>query len=129
MDAMITNSKPATLSEPRSSFGKVVGVVQTQAQLQAISTAMAEAGHLQTEVFEGTGGLAILIGDEKESSHCFLGDMEEAMAHRYVSAAKQGSLVFSIPVGSGNASDVAEIAIAQGAVDVVHIGQWVIRNH
>ena len=84
----------------KSPFGKVIGVVESQAQLLTVTEALAKLGVHDVEVLEGAIGIKLLEGEQDAVAGCFLGDMEAEMVHRYRDAVKAGQIVFAARVES-----------------------------
>ena len=113
----------------KSPFGKVIGVVESQAQLHAVTEELSKLGVHDLDVLDGTNGIKILEGEQDAVAGCFLGDMEAEMVHRYLNAVKAGRIVFAARVESEIADQAAETAKARGATEVVHFGVLVITNY
>lgn len=113
----------------KSPFGKIIGVVESPAQLHAVTEELAKLGVHDIDVLEGTNGIKILEGEQDAVAGCILGDMEGEMVHRYLDAVKAGRIVFATHVESAIADQAAETVKARGATEVVHFGVLVITNY
>ena len=113
----------------KSPFGKVIGVVESQAQLHAVTAELSKLGVHDLDVLDGTNGIKILEGEQDAVAECFLGDMEAETVDRYLDAVKAGLIVFAARVESEIADQAAETAKARGATEVVHFGVLVITNY
>lgn len=110
-------------------YGKVMGIIKTNDQLQAISKALSQLGVHDVKVLDGIDGIKRLDSEEDAAAQCFLGDMEAPTVQHYLEAVKNGLIVFAVAVESETAAPAAEAAKAQGATEVVHFGSWVITNY
>lgn len=126
---MTTDNAITSAESVKSPIGKVIGVVETRAQLQAVSEALSKLGVQEFDVLEGTNGINHLEDDQAAVARCFLGDMEAEMVRCYLDAVKAGRIVFAARVESEVADQAAETAKARGASDVVHFGVLVITNY
>ena len=92
---MKTESGSTGLKPEKTPYGKVIGVVENRDQLQAVSEALSKLGVQDVAVLDGAAGVQLLDREQDDAAHCFLGDMEEEMVHRYLDAVKQGAIVFA----------------------------------
>ena len=126
---MTTDNGITSVESMKSPIGKVIGVVETRAQFQAVSEALAKLGVQEVEVLEGANGINHLEDDQAAVAQCILGDMEAEMVKRYLDAVKAGQIVFAATVEPEIADQAAETAKARGASEVVHFGVLVITNY
>lgn len=110
-------------------YGKVVGIVRDRDQLNAIFRALTTLGAQETEVMGGSVGVSMLDKEEDDVARCFLGDTEKDMVHRYLNAAREGLLVFTVAVEPREADLVARTAKSLGALDVAYFGTWAITSY
>ena len=71
---MTTDNGITSVESMKSPIGKVIGVVETRAQFQAVSEALAKLGVQEVEVLEGANGINHLEDDQAAVAQCFLGD-------------------------------------------------------
>ena len=126
---METDQKLDNLTLDATPYGKVIGVVKSRVQLQAVTEALANLGVLDVEVLGGATGIELLNSEQDAVSQCFLGDMEAEMIARYLLAVKNGEIVFAAVTEPATADQAAEAAKAHGASAVVYFGNWVITNY
>lgn len=118
------NQKPKV-----SPYGKVMGIVKSTQQFRTIADALVKLGVHDVTELTGRGGLELLDREEDTVSDYVLGDMEPKMVQLYHDAVKNGDVVFVASVNPDSADRIAEVAKAQGALQVVHFGEWVITNY
>ena len=126
---METVEKPVGIALDSTPYGKVIGIIKSHDQLQSVSEALSKLGVLDVEVLGGSPGVEVLSSEQDAVSQCFLGDMEEEMITRYLTAVKSGQIVFAAVAEPAIADQAAEAAKAQGASEVVYFGHWVITNY
>ena len=98
--------------------GKVLGVVDSGAQLEAIARKLKAAGFPKVAKIEGEEGLQLL-----ERVHgFFFSDAEERILDRHIAELQAGRVVFSIETPSSRAEEAAQIASENGARFLVHFG-------
>jgi len=110
-------------------FGKIMGIVENQQQLETVSEALLQLGVTQVEILDGDLGIKDLNGEQQAVSQFFLGDMEEEMVKRYLEAVTNGMIVFAAVVDPSKAAEAATKAKELGAAEIVHFGTWVITNY
>ena len=110
-------------------FGKVIGVVTNRQVLQTVSEALIQSGVPEVEVLNGAMGVEQLEDDKLAVANYFFGDMEAVMVQRYLTAVKDGLIVFAAKVESDSVEQTAAAIKALGATDIVHFGDWVITNY
>ncbi|MFM9964885.1 MAG: hypothetical protein ACKV2Q_27085 [Planctomycetaceae bacterium] len=126
---MTTETELPDLKLEESPFGKVIGIVESRAQLQAVTAALSALGVQNIEVLDGAAGIKSLDGEQDAVANCFLGDMEADMVQRYRDAVKNGQIVFTAVVEPESADEAAEAVKAQGATEIAHFGTWMITNY
>ncbi len=126
---MKTEDGSISVEPEKTAYGKVIGVVKTGDQLQAVTAALLKLGVHEVEVLGGAAGTELLDGEQDAFANCFMGDMEAEMVHRYLEAVKNGLIVFAAVVEPETADEAAETAKSQGATEIVHFGHWVITNY
>ena len=123
-------AESTTISLPFSTpFGKVFGIVENQEMFQAVSAAWKTLGVSDLENLNGPLGTAKLETEKKDVIGCMFGDMELVTIQRYLTAVKDGQIVFAASVESNQVESAAEVAKSLGASDLVHFGSLVIRSY
>ncbi len=110
-------------------FGKVIGIVANREMLQTVSEALIQIGVSHVEELNGALGVETLEDDKVAVSNFFFGDMEAVMVQRYLTAVKNGLIVFAAKVESESVEQAAASIKALGATEIVHFGDWVITNY
>jgi precorrin-6B methylase 2 len=110
-------------------FGKVIGIVETREKLQAVSEVLTQFGVPEVEILNGVLGVETLEDEKVAVSNYFFGDMEAVMVQRYLTAVKNGLIVFAAKVESESVEQAAASIKALGATEIVHFGDWVITNY
>ena len=110
-------------------FGKVFGIVETQEMFQAVSAAWQTLGVSDLENLNGPLGTEKLETEKKDVLGCIFGDMELVTIQRYLTAVKNGQIVFAGTVESNQVESSAAIAKSLGASDLVHFGSLAIRSY
>jgi len=98
--------------------GKVLGVVDTQAQFDEVVAALERAGFDTIQALHGADGLQLL---ERVNSF-FFNQYEERVLQRHIQELEQGHFVFSVETPSDRAKEAATIASEHGARVLVHFG-------
>ena len=110
-------------------FGKVIGIVANREMLQSVSDALIQLGVPEVEVLKGVLGVETLEDEKVAVANYFFGDMEAVMVQRYLTAVKDGQIVFAAKVESASVEQAAASIKALGATEIVHFGEWVITNY
>ena len=110
-------------------FGKVIGIVSTREKLRAVSEVLTQLGVPEVEVLNGVLGVETLEDEKVAVENFFFGDMEAVMVQRYLTAVKNGQIVFAAKVESESVEQAAASIKALGATEIVHFGDWVITNY
>lgn len=113
----------------RALYGRVVGVVQDGQQLTDLSNALMRMGTGDMEIHRGPAGIAALEKWKDDTDQFFFGDMEGEILQRYLDAANENLIVFSVIVESSAANEVAEMCKSNGAVEVVHFGISAVTSY
>ena len=87
---MTTDNGITSVESMKSPIGKVIGVVETRAQFQAVSEALAKLGVQEVEVLEGANGINHLEDDQAAVAQCILGDMEAKWSNATSMRSKRG---------------------------------------
>ena len=104
-----------TLSYPR---GKVLGIVDTQGQLDDIVASLSKAGFKGIKALHGQDGIQLL---ERVNSF-FFSDMEERVLERHIQELQEGHFIVAVETPSERAEEAAEVASKHGARRLVHFG-------
>lgn len=104
-----------TLSYPS---GKVVGVVDTQGQLDEVVAALKRAGFDGIQALQGADGLQLL----ERVDTFFFNQPVERVLQRHIQELQQGHFIFSVPTSSSRAKEAANVASEHGARFLVHFG-------
>ncbi len=122
-------TKTTEQQQDRVLYGKVIGVLKQQSQLETLIEALAKLGVDDVEAYSGTNGTEQLETWKEAVSQYFFGDMEGKMVQRYLDAVEGNLIVFAVVVESAGAGKVAEVAKSQGASNVVHFGNSAVTNY
>lgn len=98
--------------------GKVVGVVDTQAQLDEVVAALKKAGFDNIRALQGADGLQLL----ERIDTFFFNQYEERVLQRHIQELQQGHFLFSVQTSSSRAQEAANVASEHGARFLVHFG-------
>ena len=112
---MRTDVGSVAVEPEKSPYGKVIGIVKSRDQLQAVTQALSKLGVQDIEVLEGAAGIKLLDKEQAGAAQYFLGDMEAEMVQRYLEAVKGGLIVFAAVVESETANHAATTAKERGA--------------
>lgn len=104
-----------TLSYPT---GKVLGIVDSRAALDALSQAMASAGFDKIKVLSGDEGVNLL----ERSERFFFSDMEDRVLARHIDELKAGHFIVAIETPSDRLDEAVTLASQNGARRLVHFG-------
>lgn len=110
-------------------YGKVIGIFKRQAQLETFVTQLGTTGFREVESLSGLSGTRQLETWKESFSQYFFGETEIKMLQLYLDAAAVDLIVFAVGVESDFADKTAELAKANGAVDVVYFGNSVVTNY
>lgn len=104
-----------TLSYPRD---KVLGIVDTKAQLDNVVAALTKAGFEGIKVLHGDDGVQLL----EHVNTFFFSDMEEKVLERHIQELREGHFTFAIETPSNRAEAATKVAATHGARRLVHFG-------
>jgi len=111
-----------TLNPPK---GKVLGVVDTREEFDALIPALTTAGFDKVEALSGEEGVSLL----ERVSNFFFSDMEDRVLKRHIDELKAGHIIVAIPTPSDRVDEAVKVASENGARRLVHFGQWTITWH
>jgi precorrin-6B methylase 2 len=126
---MNTNTEAADSPVGSGLYGKLVGIVKQQEQVQLISEALSLLGVIKFEVLDGQAGMERLVNWRDTVTAYFFGDMEQEMVERYLDAVQNGLIVFAATVEHQTADQAGMTARELGATDVAHFGNAVVTNY
>jgi len=104
---------------------KTIGLVDTEAQFNAINHALNDAGYPDSKIraLHGRDGVEML---ERLRDVAFFGDWERAVADQCIHELKRGHYAFSVAVGDRDeAIRVSDIAEPYGGHSFNYFGKWV----
>src|SRR5690606_24606225 len=104
-----------TLSYPR---GKVLGIVDTEAQFDDVVAALKSAGFEGITALHGEDGIQLL----ERVNGFFFSDMEERVLDRHIQELNQGRFIIAVETPSTRAEEASNIASELGARRLVHFG-------
>jgi hypothetical protein len=113
-----------TLTPPR---GKVLGVVDTQQQMDEVVLALKKAGFDKVTAVHEEDGLNLL----EQVDGFFFSDGNERILNRHIAELQAGHLIFAVQTPSRQAEEAAQVAAENGARFLVHIGfattTWLVK--
>src|SRR4029078_7877884 len=115
MTVHIIPDKGQKLAPP---LGKVLGVVDTQKQLDEVTTALQKAGFPKVTAVKGEDGINLL----ERFEGFFFSDAEEPVLMRHIDELKAGHFIFAVVASGDRVNEMAEIASRHGARFLVHFG-------
>jgi hypothetical protein len=98
--------------------GKVLGVADTQAQLDAVAAALRKAGFGKARALHGEDGVHLL----ERVNTFFFDEHEERVLQRHIQELKAGHFILSVPTPPDRALEAAAVASEHGARLLVHFG-------
>jgi hypothetical protein len=111
----------------RSPTGKMLGIVETRADLEALAANLKSAGFTTVEYLIGDDGVALL----ERVDGFFFSDMEDRVLARHIEELKAGNKIVAIEVPSDRIDEATRIATENGARRLVYFGlltvTWLTR--
>jgi hypothetical protein len=104
-----------TLSYPR---GKVLGIVNTQGELDDLVASLKKAGFEGIKVLHGEDGVQLL----NRVNGFFFSDLEERVLERHIQELQEGHFIVAVETPSSRAEEAANLASEHGARRLVHFG-------
>ena len=104
-----------TLSYPR---GKVLGIVDTQGQLDDVVATLKKAGFEGIKALHGDDGVQLL----ERVNGFFFSDLEERVLERHIQELQKGHFIVAVETPPDRAEEASNIASEQGARRLVHFG-------
>jgi hypothetical protein len=108
-----------TLATPT---GKLLGIVESRANLETLSANLKNAGFAKTEYLVGDEGVALL----ERVDGFFFSDMEDRVLARHIDELKAGHIIIAIETPSDRVDEATRIAAEHGARRLVHFGPMTI---
>jgi len=105
--------------------GKVLGIVNTRAELDDVVRALKSAGFHTITAIWGEEGVQLL----DRVSIFFFSDMEERVLNRHIEELKAGHIVIGIETPSDRVDEAISVAEQHGARRLVHFGLLTITWH
>lgn len=102
----------------RTPTGKILGIVDSQANLEGLTQALESAGFKEIKVLSGEEGADLL----ERSEGFFFSDMEERVLTRHIEELKAGHHIVAIDVSSDQLDEAQTIATRNGARGLIHYG-------
>ncbi len=108
-----------TLSYPS---GKVLGIVDTQAQFDDVVAALKRAGFDGITALHGPDGVQLL---ERVNTFFFM-QLEERVLQRHIQELKAGHFIIAAQTSPGGAHEAANVTSEKGARLLVHTGSLTV---
>lgn len=102
--------------------GKILGIVDTREQLDALIRALNTARFDKVEALVGEEGVSLL----ERVDNFFFSDMEDRVLARHIEELKAGHMIVAIQAPADRVEEAASVASQNGARRLVHFGQWQI---
>jgi hypothetical protein len=102
----------------RSPTGKVLGVVDTRSQFDAVVAALKNAGFSTITALHGEVGVQLL----ERAGGFFFSDFEDRVLARHIQELNAGHFIIAVDSPSNRVEEVVNIASEQGARLLVHFG-------
>ena len=102
--------------------GKLLGIVESRANLKALGASLKDAGFPKTEYLLGNEGIALL----ERVGGFFFSDMEDRILARHIDELKAGHSIIAIAVPSDGVDEATRIASGHGARRLVYFGPMTI---
>lgn len=98
--------------------GKLLGIVDSPADLQRLASALEAAGFESVETISGEDGVRLL----ERVSRFFFSDLEDRVLARHIEEVKSGHIVVAIKAPSDRVNEATQIATNNAARRLVHFG-------
>jgi hypothetical protein len=108
-----------TLATPT---GKLLGVLESRADLESLGANLKAAGFVKTEYLVGDEGVSLL----ERVDGFFFSDMEDRILARHIEELKAGNIIVAIETPSDRIDEATAIATEQGARRLVYFGPMTI---
>jgi hypothetical protein len=98
--------------------GKILGIVETRANLETLANSFKAAGFTKSEYLVGEEGIALL----ERVDRFFFSDMEERVLARHIEELKAGHNIVAVEASSDRVREATQIASENGARRLVYFG-------
>jgi hypothetical protein len=105
-----------------SPTGKLLGIVETRANLEALAASLKAVGFSKIEYLVGEEGVALL----ERVDRFFFSDMEDRVLARHIEELKAGNKIVAIEVPSDRVDEATRIASENGARRLVYFGRMTV---
>ena len=105
--------------------GKVLGIVDTRAEVDVLVKALGAAGFEKVEALQGDEGIGLL----ERVGTFFFSDMEERVIDRHLEELKAGHTIIAITTESDRVDEAVRVASQNGARRLVHFGPLTVTWH
>src|SRR5688572_4982383 len=105
--------------------GKLLGIVDTRAQLDQLVPALRGAGFDKIEALVGEEGVGLL----ERIGTFFFSDMEERVINRHIEELKAGHVIVAIEAPHDRVAEAVRVASQSGARRLVHFGPLTVTWH
>ena len=119
MSVTKTRDRGQTLHYPT---GKVLGIVDTKAELKGLIAAMNEAGFGEIELLHGKEGIQLL----KRVGKFFFSDIEAVVINRHIYELRAGHTIVAIKPPPNQVDEAVSVASKNGARRLVHFGSMAV---
>ena len=102
--------------------GKLLGIVDTRADVDRLASALHEAGFAKIDALFGKEGIALL----KRIGTFFFSDMEGRVINRHIKELKAGHVIVAIAAPRNRVKEAVRVASQHGARRLVHFGRLTI---
>jgi hypothetical protein len=110
---------------PSVPTGKVLGILNTRAELETVAEALRSAGFNKITTICDEEGVQLL----ERVSTFFFSDAEERILKRHIDELKAGHIVIGIETPSERVDEAVSVATQYGARHLVHFGLMTITWH
>jgi hypothetical protein len=122
MNSKVIRDEGQTLTVPT---GKVLGIVDTRGDFDALVQALTKAGFDKVQALFGEEGVSLL----ERVDGFFFSDMEDRVLQRHIQELKAGRFIVAIGTAGDRVDEVVSVASQNGARRLVHFGPWRITWH
>ena len=122
MSVAKTHDRGQTLHYPT---GKVLGIVDTEAELKGLIAALNDAGFGEIESLHGKEGIQLLKRVEK----FFFSDIEAVVINRHIYELEAGHTIVAIKPPPDRVDEAVSVASRNGARRLVYFGSLAVTWH
>ena len=102
--------------------GKMLGIVETRANLEALADSLKAAGFTKCEYLVGDEGVTLL----ERVDGFFFSDMEDRVLARHIEELKAGNKIVAMEIPSDRVDEASRIASEHGARRLVYFGRMTV---